>query len=52
VAPIPEEIELPQLVEEDADNDQWAFFDPRQYGFPALLAKLESIAGGDNSAAG
>jgi len=50
VTPIDEEI-APLRLEEEADEDEWVFFDPRQYGFPALLAKLESLASVDNNAA-
>lgn len=35
--------------EEEIADDQWVFFDPCQCGFPALLAKLESIAGADSA---
>ncbi len=30
-------------------QDEWGFFDPNQCGFPALIAKLEEIAGRDES---
>jgi hypothetical protein len=30
------------------EDDGWAFFDPNQYGFPALIAKLDEIASRDS----
>jgi hypothetical protein len=30
-------------------KDEWGFFDPNQCGFPALIAKLDEIAGLDES---
>jgi hypothetical protein len=30
-------------------QDEWGFFDPNQCGFPALIAKLDEIAGLDES---
>ena len=30
-------------------QDDWGFFDPNQCGFPALIAKLDEIAGLDES---
>ncbi len=30
-------------------QDEWGFFDPSQCGFPALIAKLDEIAGLDES---
>jgi len=29
-------------------HDDWALFDPKQYGFPALIAKLDEIAARDS----
>jgi hypothetical protein len=32
-----------------AVQDEWGFFDPNQCGFPALIAKLDEIAGREES---
>jgi CheY-like chemotaxis protein len=39
----------PQLAIEETVDDQWGLFDPRQCGFPALLARLNAIANADEA---
>jgi hypothetical protein len=41
---VPSRLELTERAHQSHPLDDWALFDPRQCGFPALIAKLDEIA--------